>query len=137
MSSVLQSDSCEKHSFEISKELCKDAMVEKIILISLAYLCTATEMRILVHKNKSSQNLTIKDSEMYHAKALHICSIFLPKDTPIVQNITKSYKANYLKDKREFDVDSFLHELGVLSSTVSEIRDEISSSLIDQDIDEG
>ena len=47
-SSIINQDTCDKNSFEISQEMCKDAMVEKIILISLAYLCTATEMRLIV-----------------------------------------------------------------------------------------
>ena len=49
-SSIINQESSDKNSFEISQEMCKDAMVEKIILISLAYLCTATEMRLIVSK---------------------------------------------------------------------------------------
>ena len=136
---MINQESSDKNSFEISQELCKDAMVEKIILISLAYLCTATEMRLIVAKTKSGRGntLTMKDSEMFHAKALHISSIFLPKECPIVHNMTKSYRVNYLKEKRSFDLNSFLQELGVISSCASEINDEISSSLNDLDIDEG
>ena len=33
---------------EISHELCKDAMLEKIVLISVAYFCIATEMRFII-----------------------------------------------------------------------------------------
>jgi len=35
------------------------------------------------HKNA----LTKKDSEMYHAKALHISSLFLPKHCPLVMHV--------------------------------------------------
>ena len=38
--------------FEISHELCKDAMLEKIVLISVAYFCIATEMRFIMQKQK-------------------------------------------------------------------------------------
>ena len=38
--------------FEISHELCKDAMLEKIVLISVAYFCVATEMRFIMQKQK-------------------------------------------------------------------------------------
>ena len=51
---------------------------------------------------------------MYHAKALHISSLFLPKECPLVQHITQSYNKNYLKDKPEFDLDKYLtEELGI------------------------
>ena len=51
---------------------------------------------------------------MYHAKALHISSLFLPKECPLVQHITQSYNKNYLKDKPEFNLERYLtEELGV------------------------
>ena len=36
------------NQFETSHELCKDAMLEKIVLISVAYFCIATEMRFIM-----------------------------------------------------------------------------------------
>ena len=77
-----------KNQFETSHELCKDAMLEKIVLISVSYFCIATEMRFLMQKNLSSKStITKKDSEMYHAKALHISSLFLPKNCPLVLHV--------------------------------------------------
>jgi len=67
---------------------------------------------------------------MYHAKALHISSIFLPKQCPLVQHITQSYNKNYLKDKKDFKLEAFLEELG--------IKPEPSEpSFENNDIDEG
>jgi len=40
----------EENSFETSHELCKDAMLEKIVLISVGYFCIATEMRFIMQK---------------------------------------------------------------------------------------
>jgi hypothetical protein len=40
----------EKNLFETSHDLCKDAMLEKIVLISVAYFCIATEMRFIIQK---------------------------------------------------------------------------------------
>lgn len=40
----------EDNSFETSHELCKDAMLEKIVLISVGYFCIATEMRFIMQK---------------------------------------------------------------------------------------
>jgi hypothetical protein len=50
---------------------------------------------------------------MYHAKALHISSIFLPKPCPLVQHITQSYNKNYLREKKEFKLENFLEDLGL------------------------
>lgn len=74
-----------KNLFETSHELCKDAMLEKIVLISVSYFCIATEMRFILQKQAGKGSQIVKrDSEMYHAKALHLSSIFLPKDCPLV-----------------------------------------------------
>lgn len=89
-------------------------MLEKIVLISVAYFCIATEMRFIIQKQKQQKSLQKKDSEMFHAKALHISSLFLPKECPLVQHITQSYNKNYLKDKPEFNLEKYLtEELGV------------------------
>ena len=40
----------EKNSCDTSHELCKDAMLEKIVLITVSYFCIATEMRFIVQK---------------------------------------------------------------------------------------
>ena len=47
-SSIDTSKTKEKNQFETSHELCKDAMLEKIVLISVSYFCIATEMRFLM-----------------------------------------------------------------------------------------
>ena len=64
-------------------------MLEKIVLISVSYFCIATEMRFIMQKqdNHKHTSVTKKDSEMYHAKALHISSVFLPKDCPLVMHV--------------------------------------------------
>ena len=50
---------------------------------------------------------------MYHAKALHLSSVFLPKDCPLVQHITQSYNKNYLKDKKPHTLEALLADLGI------------------------
>lgn len=128
----------EKDKAETSHELCKDAMLEKIVLISVGYFCMATEMRFLTQKQRGasqSSSTSKKDSEMYHAKALHISSLFLPKDCPLVQHISQSYQKNYLKDKpNEFNLDSFLEGLGI---KLQHSEDHSGSSFENNDFDEG
>jgi hypothetical protein len=83
---------------ENTHELCKDSMLEKIVLVSVSYFCIGTEMRFLMQKQNSQ--IHKKDSEAFHAKALHISSLFLPHDCPLVTHIVNSYMKNYLKDKK-------------------------------------
>jgi hypothetical protein len=99
---------------QTTHELCKDSMLEKIVLVSVAYFCIATEMRFLMSKNggntnknngqmkgtSSQYNFNKQDSEAFHAQALQISSIFLPNECPLVSHVIKSYKRNYLKDKK-------------------------------------
>src|ERR1700733_4975204 len=66
---------------ETTHELCKDSMLEKIVLISTSYFCIGTEMRFLMsktHNSNSFMGFTKKDSEVFHAKAMHISNLFLP-----------------------------------------------------------
>ena len=42
-----------------------------------------------------------KDSEMWHAKALHTSSTFLPGDCPLVSHVMGSYLKHHLKPKLE------------------------------------
>lgn len=42
-----------------------------------------------------------KDSEMWHAKALHTSSVFLPSDCPLVSHVTSSYCKHHLNPKIE------------------------------------
>jgi hypothetical protein len=92
---------------ETTHELCKDSMLEKIVLVSVSYFCIGTEMRFLMQKPNS--NYTKKDSEAFHAKALHISSLFLPADCPLVNHIVNSYLKNYLKDKKQNSVKRVHH----------------------------
>lgn len=76
-----------------SHELTRDAILEKIVLLSIAYFCVGTELRFLSqskNKNKESQILrtnsaetekyTKKESEKWQAKAVETSCTFLPSD---------------------------------------------------------
>jgi len=44
-----------------------------------------------------TSELSRKDSDAFHAKALHIALLFLPPECPLVQHIEETYKKQYLK----------------------------------------
>jgi hypothetical protein len=85
-----------------SHELSRDAMLEKIILLSVSYFCVGTELRFLSAANKetkpssdygssSESTYTKVDSEMWHAMALEAAGTFLPSECPLVSHIIVSY----------------------------------------------
>ena len=80
-------------------ELNKDAMLEKIILFVVSFFCMGTELRFLALKENF--DFTKKDSEMWHAKAMHVACLFLPEDCPLVTHIINSYKKHHLNAKLE------------------------------------
>lgn len=82
---------------DLTHELNKDAMLEKIILFVVSFFCVGTELRFLSQKEKAE--FTKKDSEMWHAKALHTACLFLPEECPLVNHIINSYKKHHLNPK--------------------------------------
>ena len=83
---------------ESTHELGKDSMLEKIVLVAVSYFCIGTEMRFLMQKQCA--NISKKESEVFHAKALHIATLFLPNECPLVNHIVNSYIKNYIRDKK-------------------------------------
>jgi hypothetical protein len=61
-------------------------MLYKTLYVIVSYFCIGTELRFLAMLNPNKFNL--KDAEIWHAKAIHISSFFLPNDCPLTQHIT-------------------------------------------------
>ena len=80
-------------------ELNKDAMLEKIILFVVAFFCVGTELRFLAQKEGT--DFTKKQSENWHAKALHTSTLFLPEECPLVNHVINSYKKHHMTPKLE------------------------------------
>lgn len=78
-------------------EINKDAMLEKIILLIVAFFCVGTELRFL--SLVADSGITKKDSEIWHGKALHFACVFLPDDCPLVTHVINSYKKHHLGPK--------------------------------------
>lgn len=84
----------------IINELKNNSVLEKLILLASTYFCIATELRFL-NKKVSESVYPKKLSEMWHAKSVHTCSCFLPKESPLAMHIHSSYIKHHLKDKVE------------------------------------
>lgn len=77
-------------------------MLEKIILFVVSFFCVGTELRFLSLRQNTDNfinNVSKKDSEMWHAKALHTACQFLPEECPLVTHIINSYKKHHLNAK--------------------------------------
>ena len=97
-------------------ELTRDAMLEKIILLSVSNFCVGTELRFLAlgdgkkgkdqikivegeeekcEKGDKKPKYTKLDSEMWHGKALEISSTLLPSECPLVGHVITSYNKHH------------------------------------------
>ena len=75
-------------------ELIRDAILEKVVMLTVSYFCIATEMRFLcADKNDNKIN-----GEFYHYKAVEFSSLFLPVSCPIVKHYIFSYYKHYGND---------------------------------------
>ncbi len=75
-------------------ELTREILLEKIALLSVAYFCISTEKRFLSQEG-TRRNVTAKQSEFWHAKALEMAYCFLPHECPLVNHIYVSYQKHY------------------------------------------
>jgi hypothetical protein len=81
----------------VQSEIGKDTLLHKTLYAVVAYFCIGTELRFL-SVLKPSQ-FTLKDSEVWHAKAIHLASYLLPNECPLTQHITQSYSRHHLRPK--------------------------------------
>ena len=96
-------------------ELLRDAILEKVVMLTVAYFCIATELRFLsTDKNNSKTN-----GEFYHYKAVEFASLFLPVSCPIVKHYIYSYYKHYGNDL------SIIPEGGTLNMKIELLRSEI------------
>ena len=75
-------------------ELLRDAILEKVVMLTVAYFCIATELRLL-STNKNNKKL---NGEYFHFKAVEFSSLFLPVSCPIVKHYILSYYKHYGQD---------------------------------------
>ena len=81
-------------------------MMEKALFVSASLFCIGTELRFIANKHQagpsSAEAMSMKkESEMWHAKAMHIAATFLPKQCPLVIHVISSYTKHHLKPKLE------------------------------------
>lgn len=118
-----------------SHELTRDAILEKIVLLSIAYFCVGTELRFLSqsrNKNKESQILrtnavetekyTKKESEKWQAKAVETSCTFLPSDWPLVGHVIASYQKHHSIISQSIPEDQELEEDLMFVHPLNEVK---------------
>ena len=74
-------------------ELLRDSILEKVIMLSIAYYCLANELKYLCKdKDKNNKNL---NGEYYLYNAINLSVYFLPVSCPIIRHYIISYYKNY------------------------------------------
>lgn len=75
-------------------ELLRDAVIEKIVMLSVSYFCLATEYKFISEdKEKISENMII--SELYHSKAVEFSFSYIPLSCPIIKHYITTYNKHY------------------------------------------
>ena len=75
-------------------ELLRDAILEKIVMLTVSYFCIAMEMKQLSHE----QNNKKINGEFFHYQAIFFSNLYLPVSCPIVKHYINSYYKYYEKD---------------------------------------
>ena len=96
-------------------ELLRDAILEKVVMLTVAYFCIATELRFL-SPDKGNNKL---NGEFYHYKAVEFASLFLPVSCPIVKHYIVSYYKHYGNDME------IIPEGKIIEMKIDMIRSEI------------
>ena len=104
-------------------ELLRDAILEKLVILTVAYFSLATELRF-ISKDKNNIN-NIINGEFYHLKAIEFASLFLPVSCPIIKHYIYSYYQYYGNDM------DIVKEGEVLNNKIELLRSEVE---IDKDV---
>ena len=104
-------------------ELLRDAILEKVVMLTVAYFCIATELRLL-SPNKNNKKL---NGEYFHYKAVEFSSLFLPVSCPIVKHYILSYYKHYGQDMDIIPEGKIVDtKINLLRSEIEQDKDTLS-----------
>ena len=78
-------------------ELLRDAIIEKILMLTVSFFSIANELRFLGNK--------IDNGLYYHSKAVEISCLYLPSTCPIVKHYVNTYCKYYGNGNLQIDLD--------------------------------
>ena len=104
-------------------ELLRDAILEKVVMLTVAYFCIATELRLL-SPNKNDKKI---NGEYYHYLAVEFSSLFLPVSCPIVKHYIFSYYKHYGQDMDIIPEGKIIDmKVNLLRSEIEQDKDTLS-----------
>jgi hypothetical protein len=120
-----------------SHELTRDAILEKIVLLSIAYFCVGTELRFLsqnksksqdkedkskLEKEEEKEKIGKKESEKWQAKAVQTSCTFLPSECPLVGHVIASYQKHHSIINQPIPEDSELDDELMFVRPLNEVK---------------
>ena len=98
-------------------ELLRDAILEKVVMLTVSYFCIAMEMKQL----SPDQNNKKLNGEFFHYQAVYFSDLYLPVSCPIVKHYINSYYKHYEKDLDivpegktiDYKIDLFRNEIEI------------------------
>ena len=104
-------------------ELLRDAILEKVVMLTVAYFCIATELRLL-SPNKNNKKI---NGEFFHYLAVEFSSLFLPVSCPIVKHYIFSYYKHYGQDMDIIPEGKIIDmKVNLLRSEIEQDKDTLS-----------
>jgi F0F1-type ATP synthase assembly protein I len=115
-----------------SHELTRDAILEKIVLLSISYFCVGTELRFLSQNKAKAQEYEDKvsvsdkydkgESEKWQAKAVETSCTFLPSECPLVGHVISSYQKHHSIINEAIPEDKELDENFTFIRPLNEVK---------------
>ena len=107
-------------------ELLRDAILEKVVMLTVSYFCIAMEMKQL----SPDQNNKKLNGEFFHYQAVYFSDLYLPVSCPIVKHYINSYYKHYEKDLDivpegktiDYKIDLFRNEIEINKDIQSFVR---------------
>ena len=79
-------------------EMSRDAFLETLSFLIVAYFCISTEIRFIITLKEEIKSgkpfdpeVKQRESEFWHAKSLELACSFLPSDCPLLNHVLLSY----------------------------------------------
>ena len=94
-------------------ELLRDAIIEKILMLTVAFFSIANELRFINNKNDNGA--------YYHSKSVEIACSFLPCTCPIVKHYVNTYCKYYGNGNLNIDLDKEFNSAGEINENVIDI----------------
>ena len=112
-------------------ELLRDSILEKVIMLSVAYFCLANELKYL-SKDKNNKNI---NGEYYLYNAINLSIIFLPITCSIIRHYIMTYYKNYGQGLEIIPEGEIVdYKIDIIKKEIDELNDDEENNNINNNI---